>query len=190
MKRMLAIGLGAVILIIAAVSIFSLNRVAQAGKRPVVGSPAPTFDLPLYPAYRADLPEAARLAELKGKVVVINFWASWCLECRKEAPDLEAQYRAYKDRGVVFIGVDYLDTEKAAMQYLKEFDITYPNGIDIHEKIAKAYRITGVPETFIVDQEGIIRYVEIQRITAAKLTSVLDSLLGKGVIGETQHSTE
>ena len=109
--------------------------------------------------------------------MVINFWASWCVECRKEAADLEATWRAYKDRGVVFVGVDYLDTEASAVRYLAKFDTTYANGVDVQQKIARAYRITGVPETFIVDQKGIVQHVELQRMTTTGLKTVIDRLL-------------
>jgi cytochrome c biogenesis protein CcmG/thiol:disulfide interchange protein DsbE len=135
--------------------------------------------MPLYSAYRGGLGETARLSELRGKVVVINFWASWCLECRKEAPALEAAYRRYKERGVILLGVDYLDTEPAALAYLQEFDTTYPVGIDIQQQTARKYRITGVPETFIVDKHGVIRYVAIQRLTDAEISTQIDPLLAE-----------
>jgi cytochrome c biogenesis protein CcmG/thiol:disulfide interchange protein DsbE len=97
-----------------------------------------------------------RLAELRGKVVVINIWASWCVPCRDEAPFLEKIWRQYKDRGVVFIGVDYIDSETAAKAYLKEFGITYFNGPDIGSEIYQRFRAKGVPETFFVGKDGNI----------------------------------
>jgi cytochrome c biogenesis protein CcmG/thiol:disulfide interchange protein DsbE len=152
---------------------------SQVGRRPAVGALAPDFSMPLYPDYRGTLKETVRLSELRGKVVVINFWASWCTECRLEAPGLEATYRRYKDRRVVFLGVDYLDTEPAALAYLREFDITYANGIDLQQQIARSYRITGVPETFVVDKRGVIRFIAIQRVTPGQLTDVIDPLLAE-----------
>lgn len=76
---------------------------------------------------------------------MINFWASWCLPCRQEAAYLEQTWRKYKGRGVVFIGVDYLDTENEALAYIKEFDITYINGPDLGIQISQAFNIKGVP---------------------------------------------
>jgi cytochrome c biogenesis protein CcmG, thiol:disulfide interchange protein DsbE len=152
---------------------------SQQGKRPEVGSPAPDFSMKLYPGYRAGLSETVRLSDLRGKIVVINFWASWCTECRKEAPGLEASYRHYRDRGVVLVGVDYLDTEPAALAYLREYETTYPVGIDLQQQIARVYRITGVPETFVVDKNGIVRYLAVQRVSEAELSGAIEPLLNK-----------
>lgn len=96
------------------------------------------------------------LSDLKGKVVVINFWASWCQPCRDEAVFLQNTWMAYKDRGVVFIGVDYVDTETAAQAYLKQYGITYFNGTDLASEISQKYRIKGVPETYFVGKDGNI----------------------------------
>ncbi|HEY3341237.1 MAG TPA: TlpA disulfide reductase family protein [Anaerolineae bacterium] len=174
-----------IVLAVAVVAIFAglftagLLLASQQGKRPVAGSVAPDFSLPLYPGYRAGFSDTLRLSDLHGQVVVINFWASWCVECRKEAPGLEASYRRYKDRGAVFLGVDYLDTEPAALAYLREYDTTYPAGIDLQQQIAHLYRITGVPETFVVDKSGIIRYVAVQRVSEAELEAVIEPLLAR-----------
>ena len=96
------------------------------------------------------------LDELRGKGVVINFWASWCTPCRDEADLLEQTWRREKENGIVFLGLDYLDQEPAALAYLAEFDITYPNGPDLRSQAARRYRIQGVPETFFVSPEGRI----------------------------------
>ncbi|MCL5999621.1 MAG: TlpA family protein disulfide reductase [Chloroflexi bacterium] len=170
---------GSGILILAGVFIAGLVLASQVGRRPVVGSPAPDFEMALYPDYRAGLPEKIRLSDLRGKVVILNFWASWCVECKKEAPDLEATYRRFKERDVVLLGVDYLDTEAAALQYLREFDTTYPNGVDMQQRIARAYHITGVPETFIIDKNGTVREVIPQRTTEAHLASMIETLLAE-----------
>ena len=96
------------------------------------------------------------LDELRGKGVVINFWASWCTPCRDEAELLEETWRREKENGIVFLGLDYLDQEPAALAYLAEFDVTYPNGPDLRSQAARRYRIQGVPETFFVSPEGRI----------------------------------
>ena len=96
------------------------------------------------------------LDELRGKGVVINFWASWCTPCREEADLLEQTWRREKENGIVFLGLDYLDQEPAALAYLAEFDITYPNGPDLRSQAARRYRIQGVPETFFISPEGRI----------------------------------
>jgi len=176
-KPLIVVGAIAVIGAVAAVFIIALNLVSQQGARPVPGSPAPDFPITLYDEYQAGLPKDIKLSDLRGKVVVMNFWASWCVECRKEADALEAIHQKYKDRGVVLLGVDYLDTEAPAMDYLKEFGITYANGLDVQQKIAKSYRITGVPETFFIDEQGIVREVVIQPINEQQLATSIDKLL-------------
>jgi cytochrome c biogenesis protein CcmG/thiol:disulfide interchange protein DsbE len=165
------------VVLLAGIFFVALNLVMQQGARPTPGSPAPDFTLKLYPGYRAGLPEEIRLSDLRGSVVVINFWASWCVECHKEAQALESIYCAYKDRGVVVLGVDYLDTEAPALAYLKQYDVTYPNGIDLQQRIAKAYRITGVPETFFIDRDGIVREVVIAPLTEAQLRTMIEALI-------------
>lgn len=94
--------------------------------------------------------------DLLGKGVVLNFWASWCDPCREEAELLEMTWRREKDNGIIFIGLDYLDQEPAAMAYLAEFDVTYPNGPDLQSRAARRYGIKGVPETFFIAPTGEI----------------------------------
>jgi cytochrome c biogenesis protein CcmG/thiol:disulfide interchange protein DsbE len=119
------------------------------------------------------------LSELRGQVVIINFWASWCLPCRQEAPYLEKTWRKYKDRGVVFIGIDYVDTETEALAYIKEFDITYINGPDLGTRIAQAFNIKGVPETYYVAKNGELRGVQIGPLEAPQLDQKIDELLAE-----------
>ncbi|MDE0429818.1 MAG: TlpA disulfide reductase family protein [Caldilineaceae bacterium] len=100
--------------------------------------------------------EEVVLRDLRGKGVVVNFWASWCAPCREEAALLEQTWRREKENGIVFLGLDYLDQEPAALAYLAEFDVTYPNGPDLRSRAARRYRIQGVPETFFISPEGKI----------------------------------
>lgn len=176
-KPLILVGALAAIGAVAAVFVIALNLVSQQGARPVPGSPAPDFTLSLYDEYRAGMPETIKLSDLRGKVVVMNFWASWCVECRKEADALEAIHQKYKDRDVVVLGVDYLDTEQPALAYLQEFGINYANGLDVQQRIAKSYRITGVPETFFIDEEGIVQEVLIQPLSESQLSASIDRLL-------------
>jgi len=116
-----------------------------------IGQAAPDFTLTTYDG------EQYQLSDLEGKVVVLNFWASWCKPCEQEAADLESAWRFYQPRqDVVFLGVDWTDTEKKGLEYLEKFGITYPNGPDLGTRISQAYRITGVPETYIIDRTGIL----------------------------------
>jgi cytochrome c biogenesis protein CcmG/thiol:disulfide interchange protein DsbE len=117
------------------------------------------------------------LSELRGQVVIINFWASWCPPCREEAPYLEQTWRKYRDQGVVFIGVDYVDTEPEALAYIAEFDITYFNGPDLRTEISQAYNIQGVPETFYVAKNGELRGLKIGPLQPPELDQKIEELL-------------
>lgn len=111
--------------------------------------------------------EKIRLIDLRGKGVVLNFWASWCVPCRTEAPLLEAAWRRERDNGIVFIGLDYLDQAYAAQAFLAEFNITYPTGPDLQSAAARRYGITGVPETFFIGPDGKIVSIVIAPIVSA-----------------------
>ena len=94
------------------------------------------------------------LQDLRGKPVVINFWASWCPPCRIEAPLIERTWRAYKDRDLIFLGVNIQDRKADALNYIREFAITYPNGPDPTGEISIDYGVSGLPVTFFVSRDG------------------------------------
>jgi cytochrome c biogenesis protein CcmG/thiol:disulfide interchange protein DsbE len=140
---------------------------------PVQSGIAPDFTLTSFNG------ETLTLSDLRGQVVVINFWASWCPPCREEAAYLEQTWRKYKDLGVVFIGVDYLDTEAEALAYMEEFDITYFNGPDLRTKISQAYKIQGVPETFYVAKNGELRGLKIGPLVSPDLDQKIEELVAE-----------
>jgi cytochrome c biogenesis protein CcmG/thiol:disulfide interchange protein DsbE len=148
------------------------------------GRPAPNFELTTFQRGSTGNSEFEgqhfSLADMRGQVVVVNFWASWCVECDKEMALLEQAWHDYRDRGVWFIGVDYLDIDSEGLAYLDRYGITYPNGPDIGSRIYQDYQCTGVPETFFIDQEGIIQHVQIGPITQPQLYGLLDRLLEGG----------
>ncbi|MGH2373681.1 MAG: TlpA family protein disulfide reductase [bacterium] len=112
---------------------------------------APDFVLP-----RLDAQGTLDLTSLRGKVVVVNFWASWCIPCRDEAPLLEATWQRYRDRDVVVVGVNVQDLTDEAQRFLRETKTTYLQVRDRDNTVYRAYGLMGVPETFFVDRAGRI----------------------------------
>ncbi|MBI3957852.1 MAG: TlpA family protein disulfide reductase [Chloroflexi bacterium] len=124
--------------------------------------------------------ETINLDNLRGQGVVVNFWASWCDPCREEAALLEKTWRREQGKGIIFLGLDYLDQEPAAKAYLAEYDITYPNGPDLRSQVARRYGIQGVPETFFIDPEGKIVDIVVGPITSqAQMDGYLDKIRPK-----------
>jgi len=144
---------------------------AQAG--PVEVGMAPDFTLTGFDG------RTVTLSDLRGQVVIVNFWASWCPPCREEAVYLEATWRKYDGKGVIFIGVDWADTKKEALAYIKEFDITYLNGPDIGGRAALDYNIKGVPETFYIAKNGELRGVHIGPLQSPILDEKIEELLAE-----------
>lgn len=138
-----------------------------------VGEIAPDFTLTTFDG------EEISLKELGEKVVVVNFWASWCKPCEMEAAELETAWRMYQPRGdVAFLGVDYVDTEPEAKAYLEKFEVTYPNGPDLGTRISQAYRIRGVPETYIIGKDGKLAAFKISPFTSlSEIQNMIDPLL-------------
>jgi cytochrome c biogenesis protein CcmG, thiol:disulfide interchange protein DsbE len=145
-----------------------------------IGSKVPDFTLKLFDNYQYQRADQTSLASLQGKVVVVNFWASWCVTCADEAPDMEAAWRYYQPDGqVVFLGVDYTDVDSKALDFLSKYDITYPNGPDLGTRITPIFnRNIAMPETYIIDQQGILRYKQIGPFQSmTQIQSAIDPLL-------------
>ena len=138
-----------------------------------VGGKAPDFTLVTFDG------KEYRRSELAGKVIVVNLWASWCRPCEQEAPDLEAAWRYYQPRGdVIFLGVAWTDTDKKSREYLDRFEITYPNGPDLGTRIYQAFHATGVPETYVIDRQGVLVYTRFSPFTSLdEIKEAIDPLL-------------
>lgn len=131
---------------------------------PLVGKPASPFKLTAYDG------KPLSLEALRGQVVILNFWASWCYPaCYEEAPSLERAWKTYKDRGLVMVGVNYQDKDEPARRFLAQFGHTFPNAPDPGSRVSVDYGVYGVPETFVIDKQGVIRYKQIGPITVEAL---------------------
>jgi cytochrome c biogenesis protein CcmG/thiol:disulfide interchange protein DsbE len=167
----------AVLIALLIVLAITLKRSQQGTAQP--GDKIQDFQLSMFSGYEMNGRNQVSLSDLRGKVLLINFWASWCKPCEQEAAELRTAWAHYQDTGdVVFIGVDYVDTEPEARAYLEKFDIRYPNGPDVGTRVSQLFRIQGVPETYFVDKTGVLRYVQIGPFTSAdQIQSIIDPLL-------------
>ena len=149
---------------------------------PLPGREAPQFTLAVLTPGEGRMArtpgDTIRLRDLAGKVVVVNFWASWCLPCRTEHAALSEAATYYADRPAQFIGVLYNDEPSAGMRWISEMGgMTYPSVTDIESRTAIDYGLYGVPETFIIDPAGRVAYKHLGPITAGVLRRVIDSVL-------------
>jgi len=119
-------------------------------------------------------------ADYRGKVTVVNFWATWCGPCRREQPGLERVWREFQDRGVYFLGVNYRDDPVAARAYIKEFAVTYPSIQDQAGALAYDFGFVGLPDTYVVDRSGRIRYWGFGAMDEGELRSLVTALLSEG----------
>ena len=144
------------------------------GELTVSPAPARPFSLKLLDG------RTLALADLRGKVVMVDFWASWCPPCRKEAPALAEVYRDYAGRDVEFVGVDIWDRREDAQEFVTRYGVPYPNGIDINGTIAIDYGVRGIPEKFFIGRDGTLLKKFVGPMDAAALRRVLDGLLTSG----------
>lgn len=117
------------------------------------------------------------LSSYRGKVVVLNFWGSWCVPCQDEAPDLAAAYQQFQGQDVVFVGIAWADQDSAVRQFVQDYHVPYRVALDDGGKIAVDYGITGVPETFVIDQQGRFTKKWVGPVTASQLSGLVDPLL-------------
>ena len=164
----------AILAIVAFVALLVYGLLAQAPKTGIDDSlsqqqapPAPGFALPvLHPGSPGTVLEATvedaasdgrvALEELRGTPVVLNFWASWCVPCREEASVLEREWRRARGSGVLFVGLNMQDLTDNAREFVRAFDITFPNVRDQRKDVAREWGVTGIPETFFISADGNI----------------------------------
>ena len=138
-----------------------------------VGQPAPDFSL-------LDIKGMpVSLSSLRGQTVLINFWATWCLPCRREMPDIEDAFIERQGGGFVVLGVNLQEGVKPAREFAEKYGVTFPVLLDSKGEVAKAYRLTGLPESWIVDSDGILREHKIGAFGQKELALMLDGIMKK-----------
>lgn len=167
---------------------FGLTRDPGEIASPLPGREAPEFALPVLTSGEATplhpkqppVMDTVRLRDLRGKVVVVNYWASWCLACRDEHPVLQQASAAYADSGVQFVGVVYNDRGNNALKWLREMGpVPYPSVMDPRTATAIDYGVYGVPETFFIGRDGRVAYKHFGPLTPTVMQRQLGALLAE-----------
>lgn len=151
---------------------FGLTRDPTMITSPLVGRRAPDFALQVLDGDRT-----VSMSELRGQVVVVNFWASWCGPCREEHPRLKAAWERYRDRGMVLVGIVYEDSPSSAQAFMQELGGDWPILIDPGGKTALKYGVYGIPETFFIDAEGMVAYKKTGASSYGLLVAEIERLL-------------
>ena len=154
---------------------FGLRRDPSLVGSALVGRPAPRFDLASL-----DGNGRVRLTDLRGQVVVVNFWGSWCQGCRQEHNALAEAWQRYRDQGVVFVGISFQDSTSAAKAFAQELQMDWPLVMDQASKTAIAYGVYGAPETFFISRRGKVQERWIGPIDYETLTDAITRLQGGG----------
>jgi cytochrome c biogenesis protein CcmG/thiol:disulfide interchange protein DsbE len=153
---------------------FGLSRDPAVLRSPLIGRPAPDFALRTL-----DGSGTVRLSDLRGQVVVINFWASWCRDCRVEHPALTAAWQRYRDSGAVVLGVAFQDRKEGSTSFARELAIGYPLLQDPESRTALAYGVYGIPETFFVSPDGRVTHKHIGAVPYEVLSGQITRLLNE-----------
>ena len=158
--------LAAVVLALSLSAGFSVFAADRSALR--IGDPPPAFSLPDLDGRTVTVP-----ADLRGKAVVVHFWADWCQFCLEEMPALDQLYRQYRDRGLVILAVNVGQPRAAAQTYARRVGISYPVLLDGDSTTAKRYGVVGLPRTFFLDRKGLIKYKLLGEATTETLRKLV-----------------
>jgi cytochrome c biogenesis protein CcmG/thiol:disulfide interchange protein DsbE len=148
----------------------SLGRDPTLVRSPLIGKPAPAFQLPTLDGGEIDS------AAFRGQVIVVNFWASWCVPCKEEAPELQAFAARWAGRGVNLVGIVYNDDESKAGEFRDRYELTYPQTLDPGGRTAIDYGVFGVPETYVIARDGTVMAKLLGAVDAATLERVVSAV--------------
>jgi len=172
-RRLLIAGGVLAVLAVGAVAGIGASRSSDPEDRVAVEGAAPSFDLPLVGAEG----DRVRLADFAGRPVVVNFWASWCVPCRKEMPALQAAAERLEGQ-VAFVGVNHQDGQGPAAEFEREAGVTYPSGSDLDGGVARDFGVVGLPTTVLVDARGRIVARSLGELTDSELAELIAEAFG------------
>jgi cytochrome c biogenesis protein CcmG, thiol:disulfide interchange protein DsbE len=174
-RRLLPLAVVALgVVLLGALFAFGLRRDPAALHSALLGRTAPDFSLTTL-----DGGQQVRLSALKGQVVVLNFWASWCAECRIEDPDLAGAFRRYRDQRVVVLGVSFQDSAQAGLAYARSHGLDWPLLADPDSRTGLAYGISGVPETVFIGPDGKVAAKQVGPVSYQLLADRIGQLLAE-----------
>jgi cytochrome c biogenesis protein CcmG, thiol:disulfide interchange protein DsbE len=164
----------AVVVLFGLLSFLAMGLVQKQQRSLVLGSQVRDFSLTTFDGH------SLKLSELKGKTVLVNFWSSWCTTCIDEATILGEAWQRTKGSGqVVFIGVDYADTQSAALAFMDKYGVDYSNAPDLRSAISQQFHISGVPETYLIGSDGTLRAIKIGPFSStAEALTFINTKLG------------
>lgn len=170
-RRWLLVTIVVVVFALLALLFWGMQRgpSASVGGAVPLNKPAPNFTVTTIDG------QQLALGDLRGKTVVLNIWASWCVPCRDEALELNRTYALYKDRNVVFVGIAWNDNDGEVRKFIEQYRVPYAIALDTEGRIAIDLGITGVPETFLIDPEGRLTQKWVGPITSAQLNGLLSA---------------
>lgn len=172
-----------VVIVIGIIFTSRFDRDITLTQSPLIDEPAPDVDIRFL-----DSADDFRLADYRGDILVVNFWASWCLNCRVEHEALNTAAAGYSDLGVTFVGIAYQDRESASQAFLEELGRgdPYVYGVDQGSRVAVEFGVLGLPETFFIDRDGIVRGKVSGPVNLDFLSSTIEALaLGEAIDPQT-----
>ncbi|MBI3600698.1 MAG: TlpA family protein disulfide reductase [Nitrospinae bacterium] len=162
---------GAAALFLLFLIVISCSSPESTSTKPQTSKPASDF------ALKDITGKEVKLGSLKGKAVMVNFWATWCYPCREEIPDLQKSYEENKDKGFIILGVNIKENESKVSKFAEDYKITYPVLLDIDGSVSNKYQVFGVPMSFFIDKNGIIKDSFVGMMTKEDIAKRLEAIL-------------